>query len=58
MLLSKSISLIEIGDFIAKNILWFAIPIDIIIIVAITIVVIKYKKGKKKGGKKKSERKR
>lgn len=57
MLLSKSISLIEIGDFIAKNILWFAIPIDIIIIVAITIVVIKYKKGKK-GRKKKSERKR
>ena len=58
MICDASITFAEIFEFIGKNILWFAIPIDIIIITILTIVIVRYRKNKKKGGKKKRERKR
>lgn len=59
MICDASITFAEIFEFIGKNILWFAIPIDIIIITVLIIVIVRYRKNKKKkGGKKKRERKR
>lgn len=51
-----AIKILDIWKFIKQNILWFAIPIDIIIITLLVIVIVKH--CKKKGGKKKNERKR
>lgn len=58
MLAGASITFAEIGNFIVKNILWFAIPLDIIILTVLVVIIVKYQKGKKKKGRKRSERKR
>lgn len=58
MILDASITFAEIGNFIVKNILWFAIPLDIIILTVLVVIIVKYQKGKKKKGRKRSERKR
>ena len=57
MLCANTITFAEIWKFIADNILWFAIPIDVIIIGLLVFVIIKHQKSKKKGGNKR-ERKR
>lgn len=54
MLLDASITFAEIGNFIVKNILWFAIPLDIIILTVLVVIIVKYQKGKKKKGRKKT----
>ena len=58
MILDACITFAEIGNFIVKNILWFAIPLDIIILTVLVVIIVKYQKGKKKKGRKRSERKR
>lgn len=50
-----AIKILAIWKFIKQNILWFAIPIDIIIITLLVIVIVKHCQ-KKRG--KKNERKR
>lgn len=58
MLLDASITFAEIGKFIVKNILWFAIPLDIIILTLLVVVIVKHQKSKKKGRKKIWKRKK
>ena len=58
MLAGASITFAEIWNFIVKNILWFVIPIDIIILTLLVVIIVKHQKSKKKGRKKRNERKR
>lgn len=50
-----TISFKQIFSFINEHILFFIIPIDVIIVVLLAIVIVRYKKGLKGG--KKNERK-
>lgn len=49
------VTLKEIFSFINEHILFFVIPIDVIIVVLLAIVIVRYRKGLKGG--KKNERK-
>lgn len=57
-MLNDTITFEEIGKFISANLLWFLIPINVILIALFTWIIVRAVKNKKKKEGKKNERKR
>lgn len=57
-MLNDTITFEEIGKFISANLLWFLIPINVILIALFTWIIVRAVKNKKKKESKKNERKR